>query len=258
MRVSGWPRRAARAVRERAIRVAVRGRGVRRTINGLAVRVDPDSRWFFPADYERATTDFLAGRIAPGSEIWNVGANVGAWAIQLAVFTGARGRVLALEPNPRTVRLLTENIRLNALGERVEIAPLAVGESEGTAELHARGIEGMSRLGAPNPLLPGTTPVPVTVTTLDAMVRHRGRTPDWVFMDVEGWEIPALRAARQLLGHTRFVIELHPFAWPWSGQSGADFEEILHEHGLDAIPITGQADAMAEPGHVFVDAAARH
>ena len=42
---------------------------------------------------------------------------------------GARGLVLAFEPNPFAARLLTENVRLNGLHDRIEILRLAIGES---------------------------------------------------------------------------------------------------------------------------------
>ena len=113
----------------------------------------------------------------------------------------------------------------------------------------------MSRMGRANPALSATRATTVAVTTLDEVVNRHQQCPSWVIMDIEGWEIAALKSARRLLRSSRFVIELHPSAWPWSGHSRSDFEELLQGRGLDAIPLTGQANPLGEHGHVFIDGA---
>ena len=222
-------------------------------MNGLAVRVDVASRHHFPIEYERPVATFLNSRVRSGDEVWNVGANVGGYVLQLGQLVGPGGRLLAFEPNPHAASILAENVRLNGLDDRVEIVRMAVGERAGEADLYARGFDGMSRLGRPNPALGMTSVVRTAVTTLDQVTAERGRPPDWVVMDIEGWEIQALKSARDLLGCCRFVIELHPSAWPWSGHSRADLEALLSDHALAAVPLTGQADPFAQDGHVFID-----
>ena len=89
MKPPQWPRRAARAVREFVLCTATRGRGVRLMLNGLPVRVDAATRHRFSTDYERQVAAFLRHRIQPGSEVWNVGANVGAYVLQAGAWVGA-------------------------------------------------------------------------------------------------------------------------------------------------------------------------
>jgi FkbM family methyltransferase len=255
MKPTDWVRRSARAGRELALRVATRGRGVPLTLNGLPVRVAAEARHRFSADYDRPVAAFLRHRILPGSEVWNVGANVGVYALQLGAWLGPQARVVAFEPNPDAARVLMENVRLNRLHDRVEIIRCAIGETSGEANLYTCGVDGMSRIGRPNPLLAATKAVSVAVTTLDEVAERRQKRPSWVIMDIEGWEIAALKSARRLLRHSRFVIELHPSAWPWSGHSRTDLEELLQELELEVVRLTGQADPLGEHGHVFVDGA---
>ena len=75
-------------------------------------------------------------------------------------------------------------------------------------------------------------------------------------MDIEGWEIAALRGASTLLGSTRVAVELHPSAWPWSGHSRADLEQLLHDWKLVAHPLAGQADSLGQHGQVVLEPAA--
>ena len=90
------------------------------------------------------------------------------------------------------------------------------------------------------------------MTTLDAFAAARGRMPDLVVMDIEGWEIAALEGARSLLGRTRFIVELHPDAWQWSGHTRADLEGLLDPAGLEARPLSGQRDPLGEHGQVVL------
>jgi hypothetical protein len=71
----------------------------------------------------------------------------------------------------------------------------------------------------PNPLLPHATKRRVPVVTLDAFAASRNCLPSWSLMDVEGWEIAALRGARQVLTHVQVAVGMHPSAWEWSGHS---------------------------------------
>ena len=155
---------------------------------------------------------------------------------------GAAGRVVAFEPNPEARAVLTRNIALNSLQSRVEVVPRRWGGAGHGRLLHS-GADGMGRAGRPNPRLSATDRIEVPVTTLDAVRAARGRMPDLVVMDIEGWEIAALEGARSLLGRTRFIVELHPDAWQWSGHTRADLERLLDSAGLEARRSAASATA---------------
>jgi hypothetical protein len=80
----------------------------------------------------------------------------------------------------------------------------------------------------------------------------RGRMPAVVMMDIEGWEIQALQGAESLVANTRFVVELHPSAWQWSGQDRRQLEAFLEAHMLEAVPLSGQADPLGDLGQVVL------
>lgn len=241
-----------RPVREVVLLAVTRGRGVSRAVNNLRFRVDSRTRFNFVPAYDVPVAAFLRTRVTRGSEVWNVGANVGVYALQLASWVGAEGKVVAFEPNPTAAHLLATNLRLNRLERRVEVVEAAVGESKGEVELYTCGADGMARAGRANPLLKRVVKVRVPVTTLDTFAADSGRVPAWVIMDIEGWEIAALRAARRLLSVSQFVVELHPSAWEWSGDKREDLEALLEECQLEAVPLVGQADPLGEHGQVFL------
>jgi FkbM family methyltransferase len=240
------------STREQVVRALTRRRGVERHVNGVRLRVASPTRALFTRDYDRPLADFLRSRVQPGAEVWNVGANVGIWVLQMAAWVGPGGRVVAFEPNAETADTLRENVRLNGFEPRVEVIQSAVGERVGEVDFYASGTDGMSRAGQPNPLLPDARVRRVPVTTLDAFAGTRNRVPSWILMDVEGWEIAALRGARRVLEQAQVAVEMHPSAWSWSGHNRKDFEHLLGEHGLRAVGLSSQADVFEDYGHAYL------
>jgi FkbM family methyltransferase len=244
-------------VQEFALRLASGRRGVRRVVNGLEYRVDSRCRHQFANDYEASVALFLRRRIAPGAVIYNVGAHVGVLAVQLARWAGPTGKVVAFEPNPYAVTLLKRNLRLNGLDSQVDVVGVAIGNSVGEVTLYVCGSNPMARASKPNPLLLETEAVRVPLTTLDRFSESHRSMPDWIVLDIEGWEVAALRGGRGLLGATGrqvgVVLELHPNAWCWSCDSRADLEGILLELRRTPIALSGQKDPLDEHGHVYLE-----
>ncbi len=75
----------------------------------------------------------------------------------------------------------------------VTIEKVAIGGAPGTATLYRARADGMSRLGEPNKLLRDRVePIEVPVTTIDEFCARTGLTPDWLLIDIEGFEFAAL------------------------------------------------------------------
>jgi FkbM family methyltransferase len=165
--------------------------------------------------------------------------------------------VIAIEPNPQACKVLRKNVELNGLHDRVEIVPMAVGEMAGHATLYASGTDGMSRIGSPYPHLVATArPVTVPVVRLDDLCRARGLKPDWIVLDVEGYEIHALAGAGEVITtqapRLGLVVEMHPTVWSAHGVSRARAESLLERLGLRAISMSGQQDPLGEQGLVLL------
>lgn len=62
-------------------------------------------------DSIKVCTDYLR----PGDVAVDIGANIGHFTVAMGNVVGRNGRVLSVEPNPRTNRHLRENVRLNHL-----------------------------------------------------------------------------------------------------------------------------------------------
>jgi FkbM family methyltransferase len=232
------------------------GRGVPWEINGATFRIDPRYRSHFGHDYDAPVAQFLSQRIRPGAICFDVGANVGVYALQFAQWAGPTGKVIAFEPNPAAVKVLSKHLRLNGLENVVAVKDVAIGSAPGTATLYRSGIDGMSRCGEPNKLLVSTEPIAVPMMTIDDFTAHSGLLPDWILMDIEGFEFAALSGAVRTLERSRgklgLVVEIHPDAWSSAGTTQAIAAQFLSDMGLRAVPLTGQRDSLAEYGLVHL------
>jgi FkbM family methyltransferase len=265
-------RRAARAVsegfgRESAVVTFLRpaydhllawssgGRGLVQRVNDEEFRIDPRNRVHFPEVYELDVWRYLKANVRPGQVSLNVGAHMGIYALALARWTAPGGRVFAFEPNPETRAALKKHVTLNGLGDRIEVLDQAVSDVSGQATFFAIGEEGFSRLDARNPDTHDRTSLTVSVTTVDAFCATRALTPDWITLDIEGFEVAALEGARDTIGQGRgrlgLIVEMHPSIWP--GSSGPQrMDTLLTSLGLEPVGLTGQADPLAQYGVVLL------
>lgn len=226
-------------------------------INDVECRIDPHYRRHFAPSYEPSVAAFLRERVRAGDICLDVGANAGVYVLQLAHWSRPDGRIMAFEPNPSAREVLQRHVSLNRLESRVEILPQAVGAAPGQALLYAAGTDGMSRLKSPHPALAREVrPIRVPVTTLDDYCASTGLEPDWLLMDIEGYEIAALAGARQLLKRRGrqlgIVVELHPDSWSAAGTGRDEAAATITALGRRVVPLSGQTAPLHEHGLVYL------
>jgi FkbM family methyltransferase len=186
----------------------------------------------------------------------SIGANLGVYPLLLAAWSAPGGAVYAFEPNPTTATVLRDHVRMSDFGDRITVIEAAVADAPGVATLFAAGVDGMSRLGSANPLLRHTRPIEVRVETLDGYCTRQRIRPDVIVADVEGFEGAVLRGARSLFREGPppiCVVEMHPQAWAPAGTNRDSIARLLADLGVRPVPLTGQADPLADYGHVALE-----
>jgi FkbM family methyltransferase len=121
----------------------------------------------------------------------DVGANVGSWTVLAAAV--CRARVVALEPDPDARAALAENLRANAIGDRVVVLDCAAAGASGERRF-SRGEDTTNRLLDYGAAIASTC---VPARTLDEVAA--GRRPALAKVDVEGAEAEVFDGARGLL-----------------------------------------------------------
>jgi FkbM family methyltransferase len=252
-----WVIRTLRPTYEAALHLAYRGRGAPWEINGEWYRIHPKYRRQLGQHYDSAVAEFISSRMRPGSVCLDVGANVGVYVLQLARWSGPSGSVIAFEPNPGARKILRQHVAWNALENQVSIEPQAVSSALGLRPMFAYEADGMSRLGEPNErIVARARKIEVPVTTLSDFCEANSVEPDWVVIDIEGFEIQALLGFERFLLKNRrkpqIVIEMHPNVWSSAETTAELAQKVIERIERVAIPLSGQNDIWSEHGHVYL------
>jgi len=162
----------------------------------------------------------------------DVGAHHGTYAIVLGKLVQKAGGVLiAIEPNPESVRVLRENVRMNDLDQTVQCEQAAVMDVPGETFLDLNGSQSHVANAA------GAQGVRVSVTTLrHILARYAMQRVDLLLVDVEGAELPVLKGFPWGDAELDWVLcEMHPYAWAQFGYDGRAMAAFLQERGYRCI-----------------------
>jgi FkbM family methyltransferase len=176
--------------------------------------------------------------VTPGALVFDIGANVGD---KTAILRELGGRVVSVEPDPRTATALRERF---AQDSGITVIEAGVGAASGAMTFHlsphtTRSSFVVDRIMALGDNCPFDGAVQVTLTTMDELIARHG-PPAFCKIDVEGFEpevfrglsrpLPAIQfefhgelmndaaaclAHLESLGMRRFNAILHPVGGVW-------------------------------------------
>jgi FkbM family methyltransferase len=184
----------------------------------------------FKSYTDRTERRLLARNLSPGSVVVDAGANIGIYSRFLSSCVGPAGIVHSFEPDPENfARLRTEvaslpNVRVNqlALSDRAGDSLLYISE-ELNVDHRAYPTEGETR-----------RTVSIRSTTLDDYFKP-GERVDLIKMDLQGYELHALRGAKRVLQenpHMKLLLEFWPYGLKQAGAEWTDLVTTLERQGL--------------------------
>jgi FkbM family methyltransferase len=180
----------------------------------------------------------------PGWTVFDIGANVGIFAVQQAQY---RAHVYAFEPNPECFRRLVRTVEANHLARYIDTHHCAVGASNGIGVMHVPN--GWTALGSVTTIsADDALTVPIEVKTIDQIVQDVGPSRiDLLKLDAEGAEGMILRGAKQSLDLIhRIVLEYH------SADLLKECQTLLSAHGL-VQRLQVEIDAKTGAGILYAD-----
>lgn len=172
----------------------------------LAEHIERQILWY--GGYELRETKWLLQELATAKCFYDIGANIGYYAIQAAKLNPQLS-VKAFEPSPVNLQRLQDNVQLNEPLPNLAIVPLAIGNKKHQLTLHQSGADnrGMATLASTST----AETFEVEVTRLDAWLTETSAPiPDIIKMDIEGAEWLALQGMEQLIDthHPTLLLEL--------------------------------------------------
>lgn len=220
---------------------------------------------WLPAFIEPASTPehaFWTNRNFTNRVVYDIGAFHG---LLTLLFARTARHVVSYEPNARNRSRLLENVRLNDL-PNVTVRPVALGAAASVATMVASPLTpggATLQADAVDVLRNSKTPLvseEVSVTTLDRDIREISLpAPDFIKIDVEGFELSVLQGARETLSRVKpeLFIEIHGQTMELKRQNVAAVVDCLNDLGYRDIQhlesgasIDPSNSALAAQGHL--------
>jgi FkbM family methyltransferase len=213
-----------------------------------------------------AEQQFWSGLNLEGMTVYDVGAFQGL----LTLFFASRAKaVVCFEPNTQNQKRLMENLMLNGI-KNVEVRKVGLGSRPemlkmvgnplmaGGSSVDGKTVEELLRSGV------GTVVEEISIVTLDEEIpRAKLPAPDFIKIDIEGWEIEALRGARNTLELYKpsLFLEMHGETLREKRRKVAEIVAFLCEinyrhirHIETGTAITPENTSEAVEGHLYCQA----
>jgi len=145
---------------------------------------------------------FLLHYLQPADSFADVGANIGAFTVLAAKHIGATA--IAIEPAATALEGLQLNIAANHIAENVTVYPCVAGEMQGEVRF-------TTHLNTMNHVSVNDAGITVPQYSLDQLL-EKHQPPALIKIDVEGYEMPVLKGAANLLANLQLnaiIIEVN-------------------------------------------------
>jgi FkbM family methyltransferase len=213
----------------------------------LDLREAIDFSIFLLGSFEPQVVAMYRRTIPKGSTIIDIGANIGAHTLPLALCVGKRGRVVSVEPTKYAFERLREQVSANPdLPHVTLVQAMLMASSEATL---AHEIPASWPLKTPEGAHAqhagvGKSTSGAKVMTLDALVAELDLpSVDFIKLDVDGFEVEVLRGGRQVLAKFRPTIffEYAPYLLAEKGYDSAEMMDLLGQRGYRIADLNGRA-----------------
>jgi FkbM family methyltransferase len=198
---------------------------------------------------ERPAIEWFLSHIHTGDVVWDIGANIGLWALFVAKQVGPAGKVVAFEPFEEALPLLKANVALNGV-TNVILRAEALGKQDGHVPLYPSrsGIFSTSSLAyRSGEFGTETEPTQVTLRSGASVVEENSTLlPDAMKIDVEGAEQAVLEGFSPPIWQKLKIlaIEVHPDFLPSLGGNADEVKRLIHDHNMKVVQESSRRDTL--------------
>ena len=210
---------------------------------GVNLLLDPGDlvarRILIGGDWQPEVWQSISAGLSAGAVFLDVGAHIGYDTLKASVRVGEGGKVIAFEPNPRTLEQLRANIAASHAAN-VIVEPIACTDSEQMLTLYDSTSEGnsgassLSLANADETARGGLPSYAIRGRPIDHVAAELGlQRVDVIKVDVEGAEYLVLRGLRETLRrfHPKVVMEVVPAQLANMKATVEDVVSLMNELG---------------------------
>jgi FkbM family methyltransferase len=172
--------------------------------------------------YEKNLTDFFLRAIKPGDVFMDVGAHFGYYTLLASAIVGAQGRVLSIEPTPRTHEVLRKNANRHDNITCVACAASAE-EKDLIIQDFGTGRGAFNRIGDSED---GAAGIKVRGRRVDDVLKEYSLVPQIIKIDAEQYEMEVLKGLSSTLEEAAPILTLEVGDDP--GHEGRSERLIIH------------------------------
>jgi FkbM family methyltransferase len=188
---------------------------------------------------DRAERNLLRRVLFPGAVAVDAGANIGVYSSFLSRSVGPTGEVHSFEPAPENFKRLHAATRGLA---NVRANSAAVGERTGKSQFYvSENLNVDHRAYAP--VAESRSAIDVEMVALDDYFQP-GATVDLVKLDLQGYELHALRGAKRLLSENsevKLLLEFWPHGLESAGVHWRELVQLLRGLGMRVLQLNNDS-----------------
>jgi len=185
---------------------------------------------------DRAERKLLRSVLSAGAVVVDAGANIGVYSQFLSRCVGPTGVVHSFEPSPENFRRLQSATRKLA---NVRLCQVAVGEYSGKSKLYVS-----DQLNVDHRTY-ATEEDSRPAVQIDAIALDNYFEPDQhvdlIKMDIQGYELHALRGASRVLADNpdaKLLLEFWPYGLKQAGVNWVELMDVLHSKNMSVSQVT--------------------
>jgi len=205
-------------------------------IEGFKMHLDPRKRGITSTllfqGYREPAFMWILRHEAKGDLGLDLGANIGYATLSLCK---NMKKVIAIEPDKRCRKLLKRSLEDNNFVKKTKVKSFAISDKNGEKDIYLAkknfNLNSLCELSASQSKKDKFVKSKIKTVTIDSL----NIDPNFIKMDIEGYEVEALRGARETLSRSKYckiLIEVHPQFY----NADRDFSVVLKElisYGFD-------------------------
>ncbi len=198
---------------------------------GLWLRLNPRTQaGFYESERDLALRELLRKHLRPGMVFYDLGANLGLFALLAARIVGPQGKVFAFEPEPELAPRISEHIEKNNCAN-VCLVPCAVWSTTGFVrflrdKLSKSSDYGLGKVNVESGARQSGSIAMVASVALDDFTEKEA-PPDFIKCDVEGADVEVFEGAQNLLTKYKPLVECEVH----SDQNATRLNEMFQDLG---------------------------